>query len=155
MRKKTTAYRGSIVCTASNAGVYPFPVAPVYATSKHAVVGAVRSLARPLELEGIQINALAPAVIGMPSSPDLMPSQMTDCLCVATNLASDVALFDSMILTPMSTAVDAVEEFVTNTKLTGEIAEISGEKFTFRAPPDYVDEDSAKNLETFWRLGYA
>jgi NAD(P)-dependent dehydrogenase (short-subunit alcohol dehydrogenase family) len=66
MRKKTTAYKGSIVCTASNAGVYPFPVAPIYATSKHAVVGAVRSLARPLEPEGIQINALAPAVIGMP-----------------------------------------------------------------------------------------
>jgi hypothetical protein len=60
-----------------------------------------------------------------------------------------------MILTPVSTAVNAVEEFVTNSRLTGVIAEISGDSFTFRAPPDFVDEDTGKNLETFWRLGYA
>jgi len=63
MRKNAGPHKGLIVCTASNAGIYPFPVAPLYSVSKHAVVGAVRSLARPLEPEGIQINALAPAVI--------------------------------------------------------------------------------------------
>lgn len=56
--------KGSIICTASNAGIYPFPIAPIYAATKHAVVGLVRSLARKLEQEQIQINALAPAVIG-------------------------------------------------------------------------------------------
>lgn len=66
MRKNTVenGSRGLIICTASNAGIYPFPVAPVYGTSKHAVVGAVRSLAKPLAAEGIQINGLAPSVIG-------------------------------------------------------------------------------------------
>jgi len=59
------ASRGSIICTASNAGLYPFPVAPIYAASKFGVVGLVRSLARPLEKQAIQINALAPAVLGM------------------------------------------------------------------------------------------
>ena len=59
------ASKGTIVCTASNAGLYPFPVAPLYAASKFGVVGLVRSLARPLEKEAIQINALAPAVLGM------------------------------------------------------------------------------------------
>lgn len=57
--------RGSIISTASDAGLYPFAVAPLYATSKYGVVGLVRSLARSLEREAIQINALAPAVIGM------------------------------------------------------------------------------------------
>lgn len=65
MRKNQRSQKGSIVCTCSNAGLYPFPIAPIYATSKHAMVGAVRSLGRPLEAEGIQINGLAPSVIGM------------------------------------------------------------------------------------------
>jgi hypothetical protein len=60
-----------------------------------------------------------------------------------------------MILTPMSTAVSAVEEFVTNPKVTGAIAEISGEKFTYRAQPEYLDESTEKNLDMFWTLGYA
>lgn len=60
----STASKGLIVCTASNAGLYPFPVAPVYSATKHGVIGLVRSLARPLEKERIRINALAPAVIG-------------------------------------------------------------------------------------------
>ena len=55
---------GLIVCTASNAGIYPFPIAPIYAATKAAVIGLVRSLARRLETERIRINALAPAVIG-------------------------------------------------------------------------------------------
>ena len=56
--------RGSIICTASNAGLYGFPVAPVYSASKHAVIGLVRSMVKSLEQRCIQINALAPAVIG-------------------------------------------------------------------------------------------
>ena len=56
--------RGSIICTASNAGLYAFPTAPLYAASKAAVIGLVRSLAKPLGAVNIQINALAPAVLG-------------------------------------------------------------------------------------------
>lgn len=39
-------------------------MAPLYATAKHALVGAVRSFAMPLEKEGIRINALCPNCIG-------------------------------------------------------------------------------------------
>lgn len=53
------------MCTASNAGLYPFAMAPMYAATKSGVIGLVRSLAKPMELEKIQINALAPAVVGM------------------------------------------------------------------------------------------
>lgn len=59
------ASRGLIICTASNAGLYPLPVAPLYAASKFGVVGLVRSTARVIEKAGMQINALAPAVLGM------------------------------------------------------------------------------------------
>jgi NAD(P)-dependent dehydrogenase (short-subunit alcohol dehydrogenase family) len=40
-------------------------MAPMYAATKSGVIGLVRSLAKPMELEKIQINALAPAVVGM------------------------------------------------------------------------------------------
>ena len=73
---------------------------------------------------------------------------------VATGLADD-NLFSSMILTPISVAVDAVREFVTKPELTGSTAEISGDKFTLRSPPEFVDEITKKNFDTFWSLGYA
>jgi NAD(P)-dependent dehydrogenase (short-subunit alcohol dehydrogenase family) len=58
--------KGSIICTASNAGLYAFPIAPIYSATKHGVIGLVRSLARSVwEKERIRINALAPAVIGI------------------------------------------------------------------------------------------
>lgn len=60
-----------------------------------------------------------------------------------------------MIHTPMSTLLDALLEFVTNVKLTGVTAEISGENIVYREPPEYVDEATKRNFETFERLGYA
>lgn len=62
--------KGLIVCTASNAGLYPFVMAPMYAATKAGVIGLVRSLARALEAEKIQINALAPAVVGKCHNPN-------------------------------------------------------------------------------------
>lgn len=60
-----------------------------------------------------------------------------------------------MVLTPMSTAITAVTGFVDDESLTGKIAELHGEKVTFAEAPPYVDEDTGKNVENFWNLGYA
>jgi NAD(P)-dependent dehydrogenase (short-subunit alcohol dehydrogenase family) len=65
MKKNPGPQKGVIICTASNAGLYPFPIAPLYAIAKHAVVGAVRSLAKPLEGLGIRINGICPNCIGI------------------------------------------------------------------------------------------
>ena len=51
---------GRIVCTASLAGLTAVPEDPVYAATKHAVVGFVRSAATALEARGISINAVCP-----------------------------------------------------------------------------------------------
>ncbi|KUI53238.1 15-hydroxyprostaglandin dehydrogenase [NAD(+)] [Cytospora mali] len=128
--------RGSIICTASNAGLYPFPVSPLYAAAKAGVIALVRSTAPVLERHKIQINALAPAVL-------------------ETNIAPDKALFKNMIITPMSTLVNGVAKFIEDPELSGELAEIHGQNVTLRPPHDYVDEDSRRNLENFWSLGYA
>ncbi|KAJ9132262.1 15-hydroxyprostaglandin dehydrogenase [Pleurostoma richardsiae] len=128
--------KGSIICTASNAGLYPFPVAPLYAASKAGVIGLVRSTAKVFQKSKIQINALAPAVL-------------------ETNIAPNKKLFEKMIVTPMTTLTRGVSQLLSDPTITGEVAEIHGEHVTLRPPYGYVDEDSAANLETFWSLGYA
>jgi NAD(P)-dependent dehydrogenase (short-subunit alcohol dehydrogenase family) len=57
---------GSIVATASLAGLTATPMDPIYAATKHAVVGFVRSCAPQLAGRGIRINALCPGFTDTP-----------------------------------------------------------------------------------------
>lgn len=57
---------GGIVVTASLAGLAPAPATPVYALTKAAVVGFVRSMAPPLAPEDITINAVCPGFVDTP-----------------------------------------------------------------------------------------
>jgi NAD(P)-dependent dehydrogenase (short-subunit alcohol dehydrogenase family) len=57
---------GSIVATASLAGLTSLPSDPVYTLSKHGVVGFVRSVAPQLAERGIRINAVAPGIADTP-----------------------------------------------------------------------------------------
>ena len=57
---------GRIVCTASLAGLTSVPDDPVYALTKHAVVGFVRSVAAALGGREISINAVCPGFADTP-----------------------------------------------------------------------------------------
>jgi NAD(P)-dependent dehydrogenase (short-subunit alcohol dehydrogenase family) len=57
---------GSIVATASLAGLTGMPFDPAYTLTKHAVVGFVRSAAGALTERGIRINALCPGFTDTP-----------------------------------------------------------------------------------------
>jgi NAD(P)-dependent dehydrogenase (short-subunit alcohol dehydrogenase family) len=52
---------GTIVATASMAGLVGVPFDPIYAANKHAVVGLVRSIGEAYAAEGIRVHALCPS----------------------------------------------------------------------------------------------
>jgi NAD(P)-dependent dehydrogenase (short-subunit alcohol dehydrogenase family) len=51
---------------------------PIYAASKHGIVGFVRAIGRTMARDGIAINAIAPNYIRMISSPHGFSSQTND-----------------------------------------------------------------------------
>lgn len=59
----------SIVVTGSLAGITPYAPEPLYAMSKHAVTGLVRSLGPTLARRDIRINAICPGGINTPLVP--------------------------------------------------------------------------------------
>jgi NAD(P)-dependent dehydrogenase (short-subunit alcohol dehydrogenase family) len=57
---------GSIVVTASLAGLIGFSPDPIYCLTKHAVVGLVRSLVPQLAERNVRINAVCPSIVDTP-----------------------------------------------------------------------------------------
>ena len=60
---------GSIVATASLAGLLSMPLDPLYGANKHAVVGLARAVGDAVAHEGIRCNAICPASRRRRSSP--------------------------------------------------------------------------------------
>ena len=67
---------GRVVVTASLAGLTPMPDDPVYAATKHAVIGFVRSVAPHLEGLGIAINAVCPGIADTPMLADTVRDRL-------------------------------------------------------------------------------
>jgi NAD(P)-dependent dehydrogenase (short-subunit alcohol dehydrogenase family) len=68
---------GSILCTASIAGITAYPPDPIYALTKHAVVGLVRGLGPTLAAQGITINAICPGITDTPLVGDAAKEALT------------------------------------------------------------------------------
>ncbi len=89
---------GAICVTASLAGLVPLPVDPMYAATKHALVGLVRSVAAAREGSPLRINAICPGGVdtaivpvelrqaGMELMPaDLLAADVLDLLATGRN----------------------------------------------------------------------
>ena len=92
----TAPYNPSITLTSSCAGIYPFPPAPQYAATKHALVGLVRSTAASLiAQDSIRLNCVLPAFV----PTNLAPPGLVDA-------------WPAEHVTPVSTVVGAFEELL-------------------------------------------
>lgn len=89
---------GSIVCTASMAGLTGTPFDPVYGANKHAVVGLVRALGPTLSSMGITINAFCPGFAETKIITDIrehLEGSGVPIIPVAKAGASVLEIFDS------------------------------------------------------------
>jgi NAD(P)-dependent dehydrogenase (short-subunit alcohol dehydrogenase family) len=101
---------GSVIVTASIAGLTGSPDV-FYATSKHALVGLVRSAAPMLAAEGIRINALCPGLVDTPALATLAPALRAAGfrLAAATEVAAEVESILADNRTGLSWTVQAGE----------------------------------------------
>ena len=67
---------GDIVVNASVGGLMAYRADPVYAMSKHAVIGLVRSSARALERRSVRVHILCPGVVDTPLLPDAVRAEV-------------------------------------------------------------------------------
>ena len=89
---------GSIVCTASMAGLTGTPFDPVYGANKHAVVGLVRALGPALAPQSITVNAFCPGFAEtkiISELRDVLVSSGTPIIPVEKAGASVLEIFDS------------------------------------------------------------
>lgn len=125
-RRRDRRRGGKITVTASTSGLYSYKGWPLYAASKHAMVGLVRSAAPSLKLEGIVINAVCPSFVktGLPALPQLMLDS-----------------WPQEYLTPMETVLRAHDAFL-NVDETGQTVETSHDKLYWRKAVEFADENA-------------
>ena len=130
--EKNSRKGGHIVATSSVIGLYPNHPMPLYATSKHGVVGLVRSLAPVYAKDNITVNAILPTLI----ETNLMPKHMTSALHQpdqTTPMVTALKTFDP-ILSP--------EQILGQKMLTGQIMELALDDVVFKQKPPYSRENT-------------
>ena len=83
---------GAIVFTASTAGLVASATSPLYAMTKHGVVGMVKSMSQILAADGIRVNAVCPGPVETPMLPGFMGKGPEEAAWVAEHYGGDNAL---------------------------------------------------------------
>lgn len=113
---------------------------PQYTASKYALVGLVRAAGPIFRKENITVNAICPAFI--PTNlcpPEILP------------------LWPKEHITPMTTALKAIDAILDDDAMTAETIELSQENIYFRKMADWANESQrwvGEESQGIWDLGY-
>ncbi|KAF2707441.1 15-hydroxyprostaglandin dehydrogenase [Pleomassaria siparia CBS 279.74] len=133
--------KGKFVATASAAGLYVMTTNPQYTASKYGVVGFTRAAGPVLVNEGITVNCICPGFI----PTNLCPPEI-------------LKVWPEEHMTPLSTALKAMDAFLDDDTMSGQTVELSQDKIYFREMVDWVNE-SQKWIGTeslsIWEEAYA
>ncbi|EOD43914.1 putative 15-hydroxyprostaglandin dehydrogenase protein [Neofusicoccum parvum UCRNP2] len=115
---------GKMIVTSSSAGLYPFPIAPMYAAAKHGIVGLVRGAAtKLLRDENVALNAICPGPVDTGIDPGMD------------------AVIPRDKFTPLSVICAAYDKLI-DENITGQAVECSNTTFYLRPAIDYADDCS-------------
>ncbi|KAF3000093.1 hypothetical protein E8E13_002978 [Curvularia kusanoi] len=101
------------------------PTLPLYTASKYGVVGLVRGSAPNFIKENITVNAICPGFM----STNICPPEI-------------LARWPKEHITSMSTVIKAIDAFLEDDKLTGQVVELSQENIYFRQSVDHANRMS-------------
>jgi NAD(P)-dependent dehydrogenase (short-subunit alcohol dehydrogenase family) len=114
---------------------------PQYSASKYGVVGFTRSAGPVFVKEGITVNCICPGFI----PTGLCPPGLLE-------------IWPKEHITPLSTAIKAIDEFLGDDTMTGQAVELSQGDIFFRKPVDYPNESQrwiGEDSLTLWDKAYA
>ncbi|KAL1615260.1 hypothetical protein SLS56_011884 [Neofusicoccum ribis] len=113
---------GKMIVTSSSAGLYPFPIAPMYAAAKHGIVGHVRGAAtKLLRDENVTLNTICPGPVDTSIDSGMDTVIPRDKF---TQLSVICAAYDKLI----------------DENITGQAVECSNTAFYLRPAIEYADD---------------
>lgn len=131
-------FNPKMVITSSCAGLYPFPLAPLYNATKHGVLALTRASSPLLATDNIAVNCICPAYVATAMTP-----------------AEVTALWPPEYVTPISTMLRAYDELTDDhgrvdktdgksdgpdgTVKAGQSVECVVDRLFYRKPVDYAD----------------
>ncbi|KAL7752323.1 hypothetical protein RI367_002369 [Sorochytrium milnesiophthora] len=104
---------GVVVNTASLAGYFPVPVSPVYAATKHGVVGFTTSLRNLAKQHKVRVNAVAPG--------------FADTALVRRGMSKNEVFakqMERMTMIPVATVVEAMMQCIEDEQLAGQVLQV-------------------------------
>lgn len=140
------SFNPKMVITSSCAGLYPFPLAPIYNATKHAVLALTRAVGVPLlASDNIAVNCICPAYVATPlTSVDVTSLWPPEYV---TPISTMLRAYDELIDEKGAIQQDGKSDGQDGVVKAGQSVECVVSRLFYRKPVDYADESQRFLIE--------